>query len=245
MSTDRIEYPVNSGFIQIVAAGHMLPAFWAHPDTGGTYPGIALLHDHWGLTAQTRHTVHRLAQAGYYVIAPSLFDGQQAETPAHAAQLADHLGEAGPPYAAAAIGALQTHNHCNGDVAVLGFGMGGTLAYHMAAHRDDIKAVITLNGQSARYKLLLATDDTPLLEFFGGQAGILDEAALAQRQQQAAAQPDRTIIIYPQVGRHFTDETQPDYDATAADDAWKKFMNFLGRTLDRPSHAPGIHHKTY
>ena len=40
-----IQHRINSGYIQIVAGATKIPAFWAHPQYGGPFPGLVLLHD--------------------------------------------------------------------------------------------------------------------------------------------------------------------------------------------------------
>ena len=76
----HLQYNIVSGYIQIVSDGHHLPAFWAHPEMGGPFPGLVMLHDRWGLTAHIRAQARRFAEQGYYVIAPDLFKRQTAHT---------------------------------------------------------------------------------------------------------------------------------------------------------------------
>lgn len=245
MQTNRVEYPINSGYIQIVAEGNMLPAFWAHPDTGGTFPGVAVAHDRMGLTPFIRHTVRRFAQAGHYVIAPDLFNRQVASSPAEAQALITQLGEAGPPYIAAAIGALTTHNHCNGDIAVVGYGFGGTLALHMNVHRDDLKAVVAFNADMEPYRLLLPVSTIPLLSIYGMRGTGTTGEQPDDLQAASAAAPEREVIVYPEAGPTFYDNTQPDFAEDTASTAWLRVLKFLDDHTTDPSQPPGIHHKTY
>jgi carboxymethylenebutenolidase len=248
MQTDRVEYPINSGYIQVVAEGHMLPAFWAHPDTGGKFPGVALIHDQWGLTPHTRLLVRKIAENGHYVIAPDLFQRKTPGTVMEARQLIAALGEAGPPYVAAAIGALTTHNHCNGDIGVVGIGMGGTLALHMAAHRTDLKAVVAVQGDVEPVRLLLSVSAIPLLAIYGERGLTLTDEQRAVLQLTGPgdeSQPERRLITYPDAGADFMDEGLPGYVAAAADDVWIKQLDFFGRYLTGPSQPPDIRHKIY
>lgn len=88
----RVQHQITSGFINIVADSHYLPAFWAHPELGGPFPGLVLIHEAWGLTAHIRTLVRRFAELGFYVIAPDLFDRQTAKTAEEAASLQRQLG---------------------------------------------------------------------------------------------------------------------------------------------------------
>ena len=143
----HVQHRITSGYINVVAEGHYLPAFWAHPEIGGRFPGIVLIHEWWGLTAHVRTLVRRFAEVGFYVIAPDLYDGKAAATPEEAFALSQALGEAGPARVNAAISALETHNRFNGKMAVVGFQMGGELAYHAAMHRADLRAAVVFYGK--------------------------------------------------------------------------------------------------
>ncbi|MBN1966734.1 MAG: dienelactone hydrolase family protein [Anaerolineae bacterium] len=241
MEADRLEYPINSAFIRIVAAGNVLPAFWAHPDTGGMFPGLVVIHDQSGLTAFIRRLVRRLAQAGHYVIAPDLFNQQHVDATHTARQLAASMGETGPPYVAAAIGAVATHNHCNGDIALFGLGLGGTLALYLAAHRDDLKAAIAINGDPQPVMTLLPAASTPILALYdAGSGGVTAEARTAFQAALEAAPPDHALVTYPAAGRDFFDDTQPGHDRSAANDAWVRALDFLAARLAGPSQPPDI-----
>ena len=91
-----VEYDIVSGHVTVVlASGARMPAFWSHPNIGGTFPSIALIHDWWGIRPVERRLAQSLAQMGYYVIVPDLFDGETAETAQDAMVLVEKLGEDG------------------------------------------------------------------------------------------------------------------------------------------------------
>ncbi len=233
---DRLEYPITSGYIQVVAAGNTIPAFWAHPDAGGTYPGLVVIHDHGGLTASIRRLVRRLAERGHYVIAPDLSAQSSPAAP-------DDLKL---PAIAAAINALRTHNHCNGDIAIIGFGTGGTLALQTAAQRDDLKAAVAFNGSPEPFLPLLAATTTPILAFYGGQDAAIPAPAIAElKTRLAAASAAHEVVVYAEAGRDFFDDALPGYAADAAADANRHMLQFLDAHLTDPSHPPDIRHRHF
>ncbi len=241
MSGDRVEYHITSSYVQIVAEGHILPAFWAHPDVGGQFSGVALIHDRWGLTPRIRRLAQRLAAAGYYVVAPDLFDRYLPGTVDEANHYENLLGEAGLSYVAAALTAIQTHHRCNGDLATIGFNMGATLALHMALHREEVKAAALFNPTLADNRLLLPTDTTAILAFYGAGPGGVPANQLADiRTAFQTGAGARELVIYPEAGGDFFDETRPEYLPTAAQDAWERTLDFLSTHLMSPSHPPRI-----
>jgi carboxymethylenebutenolidase len=56
-----------------IICGNAMPAFLAHPATGGSYPTIILMHERYGLVQHTRDQAVRCARDGYAVLAPNFF----------------------------------------------------------------------------------------------------------------------------------------------------------------------------
>jgi carboxymethylenebutenolidase len=236
MQSDRIEYPITTGQIRVVSQGNVLPAFWAYPASGGTFPGVVLLHDRAGLGGPIRRLARQLAQAGYYTIAPELFPDPATAAPDTRIVIDDDVSQ--NAIVAAACNALHTHNHCNRSIAVVGLGLGGTLALHAAAHLDDLSAAVAFEGTLGPYRALIATLAIPIL----GLYGVRDQPPEAVSALQAVlGQPDgpHQLVLYNQAGTAFYDEANPAYDPTATADAWQRVTAFLEAQLTAPSHAPG------
>ena len=51
-----------------------IPGYMAHPDAPGTRPGIMMVHHAHGVTADYKIDAYRLAQLGFNVLVPSLFN---------------------------------------------------------------------------------------------------------------------------------------------------------------------------
>lgn len=231
--TKRIQHRITSGFINIVADHHSLPAFWAHPDIGGKFPGLVLIHEWWGLTAHIRTQVRRFAELGFYVVAPDLFDGQTAQTADQALALQQQLGEAGPPRVSAALVALETHNRCNGKMGVVGWQLGGELAYHAAMYRTDLKGVVIFYGRPDDYLTMMPADETPILAFYGAHDMTASQEMIEKvRTALAKSSAKSQVIVYPNAATGFFNEDLPTYNRTAAADAWVKAVDFLDHHLD-------------
>ena len=51
-----------------------IPGYMAHPDGPGERPGVLMVHHAHGVTADYKIDAYRLAQLGFNVLAPSLFN---------------------------------------------------------------------------------------------------------------------------------------------------------------------------
>jgi len=56
-----------------ITCSNGMPAFLAHPATGGPYPTIILMHERYGLVRHTRDQAMRCARDGFAVLAPNFF----------------------------------------------------------------------------------------------------------------------------------------------------------------------------
>jgi carboxymethylenebutenolidase len=232
----HLQYSIVSGYIQIVSDGHYLPAFWAHPELGGPFPGLVMLHDQWGLTPHIRSQARRFAEQGYYVIAPDLFNRQIAASPEQAQALIDQVGDVALSHVKAAISALLTHHKCNSKIGLIGWGMGGKLALQTAVYREDLSGVVIFYNlpddvTSAELRVL----DEPVLAVFGEQdPGSPTEKINRLRQALAGSEIGHEIVVYPAAGRDFFDDSRGTFNADAAEDAWKRALAFFDRHLDVP-----------
>ena len=159
---DHVEYAITTGSISIVMDdGGQLPAYWAHPQLGVKFPGIALLHDWWGFDDTARRLANYFAQVGYYVIAPDLFDGGKASTPQDAMKLVEQFQKQVYPRVHEALAVLEQHHKCNTMVAAIGVGMGGSFAFEAAIERGDLEATVAYGGFPQRYLGRFEKANTP------------------------------------------------------------------------------------
>jgi len=238
----HLQHNIVSGYIQIVSGGHTLPAFWSHPDEGGTFPGLVMLHDGWGLTPSIRSQARRFAEQGYYVVAPDLFNRQVAESPVQTQALIAQAGEVALAQVNVALRALRTHHKCNAKIGLIGWGWGGQLALQAAVFHDDLRALVVfyrLPDDLPPAELRLVSG--PLLAIFGAQdPASPPEAVERLRQALAGAGIAGQVIAYPDAGHDFFDDSRPAFVPGAAHDAWKNVLKFLNEHLEVPPRAaPG------
>src|SRR5262245_11497275 len=130
--------------------GNMASGYLAKP-ASGSGPGVLLIQEWWGIDPSLKQTADRLASAGFVVLAPDLYHGEVA---AHnEMDKAAHLMNSMPADRAAkdmsgAIDFLASHPAVTSKgVGVVGFCMGGMLAFLIAASRGDkVQAVVPFYG---------------------------------------------------------------------------------------------------
>ena len=227
---EMIEFPVNG----TTGAGYL-----AVPESGSG-PGVMVIQEWWGLVPQIRGVCDRLAAEGYVALAPDLYHGEIA---AH-----DEMDKAGelmtslPPERAAkdmsgAITALLAHEATTGDaVGVVGFCMGGMLAFLIAAQEGDRVAAMApyygaplgegepdWSGLTAKVEGHFAETD----DFFPPDA--VNE--LAERLRGMGK--DVAVHVHAGTGHAFTNEENAlgTYDAAASAVALANTLELFASTL--------------
>ena len=117
----------------------------------GSGPGVLVIQEWWGLDSGIKEMADRLGAAGFVALAPDLYHGELA---GHTEMdKAGRLMQSLPPDRAArdmsgAVDFLANHPAVASDgIGVMGFCMGGMLAFIIAANRPDtIKAVVPFYG---------------------------------------------------------------------------------------------------
>jgi carboxymethylenebutenolidase len=117
----------------------------------GSGPGVLVIQEWWGLDSGIKEMADRLGAAGFVALAPDLYHGELA---AHdEMDKASRLMQSLPPDRAArdmsgAVDYLANHGAVTSKgIGVVGFCMGGMLAFLIAANRPDkVRAVVPFYG---------------------------------------------------------------------------------------------------
>lgn len=210
--------------------------FW--PQEKGSYPGIVLLHEWWGLNAQIKDLGSRLACEGYGVIIPNLYGRLggmvTASADAAAALMARNNDAALLQDINSCCEFLNTRECLKRNVhGVIGFGMGGSLAMRFACQRKRLRAAVAFYGKMMTPPDLLKDLYCPLLYHQAGR----DEWATQQDVDQlraAAAQYGKRVDIrtYAHAPHAFCNETRTEtYRKEAATEAWNATVDFFKTCL--------------
>lgn len=240
----RLEYAITNGMVNIRRDnGVLLPAYWSHPELGRRFPGVALLHDWWGITDTERQLANLLAQLGYYVIVPDFFNGHTAQTPREALALVEALGNDGFRCVNTTLLALERHNRTTGAVAAIGLGMGGSLAFEAAVEQRHLKAAVSCYGFPNKYFGRFHDAPTPILALYGEHEPHVPAQSIARLERELGAAvhaADNRCVRLEGAGRELfnapiADTLETLGQTNVATTAWKLILDFLERFVPLPA----------
>jgi carboxymethylenebutenolidase len=221
--------------------GGEFSAYLALP-AGGRGPGLVVLQEIFGVNANMRAVCDWFAARGFAALCPDLFWRMEPNlelSPEHhfdrALALLSKLDQTkAVEDAAAAMAYLRQHAACNVRVGVVGYCLGGRLAYLTSA-RYKPDAAVGYYGVMIENALEEANAIAcPLMLHV---AGVDKYCTPAARERIVAALPDATIHVYPSCEHAFARQGGMHFDAAAAELANLRTIEFLLRTLMVKPHS--------
>ena len=221
--------------IELFVDGRATRGYLARPAGDGPWPGVVVVQEWWGLNDHIRDTADRLAGEGFVALAPDLYYGQTAREPDEARKLAMALEYPD------ALRVLQTAiDHLIGldDVApkrvgIVGFCMGGGLAWHGAAQLSGLGAAVPCYGGGPEMTPAEAANiSVPVLAIYGElDRGVSPEVAWQRAALMDAAGVTNEMVIYPGAQHAFMNDRRPVFHPEAAEDAWRRIIALFRETL--------------
>ena len=214
---------------------HLVYGHFAAPaDVVEPLPAVILIHEWWGLNDNVRAMANRLAGEGYMVLAIDLYNGEVAESREAARLLMLEVVEdrdLAEENIRSAYEFLQTAGAPK--IGSMGWCFGGGWSLNTAQlFPDDLDASVIYYGQVTDDEDKLRPVSAPILGLFGAaDTGISVESVEGFRGALERLRKNHEIHIYPGVGHAFANPTGQNYNAEAAEDAWRKTLEFLGRHL--------------
>jgi carboxymethylenebutenolidase len=203
-----------------------LPYYLSLPSGDRPFPGVVVVHEGGGISAQLLRLSERLAAEGYAVCAPDFFFRSGGP---EAAGFMELIGAITPEQLqgdfATAIGHL--HDAGASSIGVTGFCMGGWFTYRAAlwAKELGVQAAVPFYGGGIAREL--GEPACPTLLFFGGR----DEYISAEDVEKVRQHHGNDVTVYPNAEHGFMRDGSPNYDEESATDAWKRMLAFFGEHL--------------
>jgi carboxymethylenebutenolidase len=221
----------NENIVLRAADGQELGAYVARP-AGEPVAGLVVIQEIFGVNEHIRRVTDDYAKDGFLAIAPALFDriepgvelGYEGEDAARARSFIPRLDmekamldvEAAVQYAAKSTGK---------KVEVVGYCLGGTLAWLAAARLPVAAAVGYYGGRISQY--VHEQQKAPVMLHFGTQDAHIPKAEV---DEIGAAHPDVEIYWYD-AGHGFNCDARASYNPEAARVARERSLKLLRRAL--------------
>lgn len=200
-------------------------------------PGIVVVQEIFGVNAALRTLADDMAAQGFSVLVPDLFWriepgldlGYGEDDRKKAFALAERFDSSkGVEDIGVTADALRKLDDCNGKVAVVGFCLGGTLAY-LAAARHQIDAGVIYYGTAVHKHLDEAGElGCPTLYHFGANDPFVTAEDVAGIRAGLAGRDDAQVHVYPEAGHAFCNvDRQGMYHQQAAELAHGRTLAFL------------------
>jgi carboxymethylenebutenolidase len=225
--TSKVDLPVN---------GDGAYAYVAQPDDEATHPGLVLIQEWWGIEPHIRDLAQKLAEQGFIVAVPDLFHGKIATEPNDAQRMMMMVTSNVDRAVKEIIGALDAikamPNVEPKKLGLMGFCMGGFLAYTVAARYPDLGVVVAFYG--AGYDPTpeeVAQVNAPVLAIYGNHDPSIPMEQIEKIEHMyKETGKDITVKVYD-AGHAFINPTHGDGVEAAAAEAWPLAIQFLRQHL--------------
>jgi len=227
--------------------GHRMRARWFLPERpNGLNAAVVVIHDIFGFSDDQARIAQRLADNGYPVLAPDLYDRPGAKSLCVVRTLRDHEaghGDAFDQLDACRQWVLEQTDQPVTKVAMMGFCMGGRFALLYAA-RGTLQVVAPFYGGVPR-KARALTGICPVVGGWGKKDLIYGHHGerLAGHLTELGVEHD--IQTYPDAGHSYMNDHQTflfkrmadysplraKYDPDTAEDSWRRVLAFFEKTL--------------
>lgn len=207
----------------------------------GSGPAIVLVQEIWGVNEHIRAVADQYALAGYVVLAPDVFWRLEPRV-----ELTYNEADSGKAFAlygkldfdlaaqdvASAIRTLRGLPEVTGKTGVVGFCLGGQLAYRAAAIAQADAAVAYYGGGIDQYLNEAASVTMPIVFHYANDDQHISQTAVQAVKQAFAGKGNATFFDYPATGHGFNCWGRPAmYDQHASALAHGRTLEFLSTHL--------------
>ncbi|MCD2178416.1 dienelactone hydrolase family protein [Rhizobium sp. C1] len=202
----------------------------AIPD-GKVKGAIVVLQEIFGVNAHIRSVCERYAAEGYVAAAPAIFDRlspgyergyEPDDVQAGIAMMKDFDRDAVMLDIGAAVDAVKQY----GKVGIVGYCLGGSLAYRAAITRDDLAAASCYYGGMVPDMVDHAPKCPTIVHFGETDHSIPIEKAEIVKQKR----PDVPVYIYP-AGHGFSCDARSAYEPVSAKLAWERTLQLFAENV--------------
>jgi carboxymethylenebutenolidase len=234
-----------TGAVEIPLADGALTAYLAVPEAASAAPLALVVHEIFGVHEYIRDVVRRLARAGYFAIAPDLYQrhGDVSQKSSVKEILADVVTQVPDAQVMADLDATRAWARSDpradaSRTVITGFCWGGRSVWLYAAHAPDVAAGVAWYGrlvgdrrpEAERHPIDLAAEKhAPVLGLYGTEdAGIPLESVEEMRSRLGAAGSASEVVLFPGAPHGFHADYRESYRALAAAEGWRRMLAWFG-----------------
>jgi carboxymethylenebutenolidase len=241
-----ISYPVGGGtgrgYLAVplaASAGPDGPGGEAKP---GSWPGVVVIHEAFGLNDDIRAKAGQFAAHGYLALAPDLFDGRSWIRCIRGAISQVRAG-CGPAFTVleAARSFLAARDDCTGKVGVIGFCLGGGFAL-LCAPSGGFAAASVNYGEVPKDAESALEGACPIVGSYGAKDPMGVKHPERLQRALTVLEVPHDVRVYSGSGHRFMTETsgpgavlarfaRMGYQEADAADAWQRIYGFFGEHL--------------
>lgn len=228
---------LQTEIVKLEANGENAVGYLVRPDDNEQHPGVVVIQEWWGIEPHVQEVAQWVAQDGFVALVPDLYHGKVATEPNEAQKLMMTMQgnlEAAIKEIIGALDYLKGLSYVEPKkLGIMGFCMGGFLAYTVASRYPDLGAIAPFYG--AGYNP--TPDDVqkvtaPVMAFYGGKDQSIPADQIHKIEQlYKDAGKDASFNIYPEAGHAFINPYHGARVESAANDAWPKAISFLKQHL--------------
>lgn len=241
---------VRTETVHIPSGDTQIPAYLAEPSRTGTFGGVVVIQEVFGVNSHIREVAERLAGAGYVAIAPHIYhrqvqgfevgydeaalaQGREYKNGTNATELLQDI-QGAIAYLYSKANVTQT------GVGTIGFCFGGHVVY-LAATLDQVKATASFYGAGITSMTPGGGEPTisrtgklsgTLYGFFGTEDPLIDLSEVDQIEVALTEHAiPHQIFRYEGASHGFFCDQRASYHPAAAKDAWGHVLELFKEKL--------------
>ncbi|MEE9606934.1 MAG: dienelactone hydrolase family protein [Myxococcota bacterium] len=230
-----------SGVAAIPVEDAEISGFYAYPEGAKSAPVALVVHEIFGVHEYIRDVCRRFAKAGYFAVAPDLYQrqGDVATLPDTGRIVREVVMKVPDAQVLADLDAALAwagdHEQADASRAVItGFCWGGRIVWLYAAHNPQLVAGAAWYGrlvgepraETPKHPVDLAAQlHAPVLGLYGSEdKGIPLATVDEMRRRLSAGGQTSEIVLFPAAPHGFHADYRPSYRSLAADEGWRRML---------------------
>ena len=237
---------LEAGEVSIMVGDFKMPAYRAMPAGKKNAPVVLVISEIFGVHEHIADVARRFAKLGYLAIAPELFVRQgDAKAAGDISKLMSDIISKVPDAQVmgdldATVAWAKSQGGDTTKLAITGFCWGGRITWLYAAHNTAVKAGAAWYGRlvgnstplTPKHPIdLVGQLHGPVLGLYGGLDGGIPVDTVDKMKAALATGSDAArrsqFQVYADAGHAFNADYRPSYRKDAADDGWKRTLEWF------------------